>query len=128
MEEATQPPVFDTQAPMDEFEASNGKLGNVPKNSLKLVKLGGIALVLLLVLGGGAIVALKMFSNNNPTVVQATPIPQSTPFMTTNPLASLPPEYADLDNKIQQYNTALTDTPESRSRLNYPPMTFESSY
>src|SRR5436189_245977 len=116
---------MNNQAPMDEFEGGIGFRG--AKNSLKLVKLsaislGGLFLVLIVVMVG-----VNIYNQQHqPVTTIATATPEQSPTESVKPQVSLPPEYTELNNKIGEYDKSVSDVPETRTRLNYPPMSFEA--
>ncbi|MDQ3239581.1 MAG: hypothetical protein M3P33_03585 [bacterium] len=118
-----------SQQEMDEFESGNKVLN--PKNYLKLIKpiaIGLGVLTLLVIVAVFASSLLNRKPGSAPGQISTSSNPSTTPVKSLKPQVVYPPEYAQLDNKIQEHSNAVKDVPETRTRLNYPPMSFEAEY
>ncbi|MDQ3099397.1 MAG: hypothetical protein M3Q44_06645 [bacterium] len=114
--------------PMDEFEyTGKGSKAGI-KNMLKLAKIGGIILIVLIVVGSGALFIKNLLNSNNTNIVTATATPGSTILATAKPQITYPTEYDDVQKEVETYDQTVNSVSDTRSRLEVPSITFGVSF
>jgi hypothetical protein len=119
MEVYNQNPPAPTDVPMDEFEAKPKlnpfKVGNI----VHLLRYLGLLIVILLLVGGG-IYAIRTFMANQSTtpIAKASATPKAS--ASAKPVVDYPQEYQDLNTIINEYDRNTSNVPEKRTRIQYP--------
>lgn len=119
-----QQPMQPADTPMDEFEYTGKGKKFAPGNILKLAKIGGIFLGVVLILGIIVVVVSRVMSNNQIAPNQNTPTPLATTAATSTPNIVYPTEYDEIQRDIQNYEKSVNAIPDERSRIEVPRIQF----
>ncbi len=119
-----QQPMQPADTPMDEFEYTGKGKKFAPGNILKLVKVGGILLGVIVILGIVFVVVSRVMSNNQIAQNNTTPTPSATAVATSTPNIVYPTEYEDIQRDIQNYEKTVNAIPDERSRIEVPRIQF----
>lgn len=117
-------PAMQTDTPMDEFEYTGKKMKLAPGNIMKFIKIGGIIFGLLIILGVGSVVVMKMLASRPVAQVQNSPSPSATIVPTATPNIVYPTEYEEVLKDSQNYEKAVNSVPDDRSRIDLPQIQF----
>lgn len=110
--------------PMDEFEYT-GKNSKVNANNvLKIVKTGGIILVVFLMLSAGAVGIMRYMTSQQSTQVVQTPSPEPSAPATQKPQIVYPTEYDTVQKDIDRYDKTVNSVPDDRTRIEVPQFKF----